>query len=287
MPSQKVPPPAAYYADTALGRLAGPLLLLQSVLLVGSVAGGTIARRRRVRLERLVNTVTNLNAALRAAKAAADAKDEKVPPTYGALASAEVESAMASMDDEGELLGLAEAQERRAAAAEQLRSTLERSLNLPAAAHPTERVTEDGASVSETRRELRASMHAASEQLAAGDASAALASYEAAMALAAALGSRLASVATARGAARALTELGRPDDALARLLIAADLAAGGVGDDDFTRVAKGPPEDFPRDDLAGEVGDAYVELGELEMAGLWYDAALSAMGDPMTSIDDV
>ena len=49
-PAVPVPPPAAYYADTALGRLAGPLLLLQSVLLVGSVAGGTIARRRRVRV---------------------------------------------------------------------------------------------------------------------------------------------------------------------------------------------------------------------------------------------
>ena len=274
----KAPPTVKeYYANTALGRLAPPLLVLQTVLLVGSIVGGSIASRRRVRLEKLVHSVKELNKELRTNNAASQVvkQDESNQNAYAALASAEVDAAVAAQDDEDAILGLAEAQRKRVEAAEQQRSTLERSLQQPAAAHPTERVDDGVNSVADARRKLRAAMERAGECLSAGEPAAALESYDTAMSLAATLGSRRASVATARGAARALTELGQHDTALKRLLMAADLSAGGDGP--CALVGKGPPMDFTHDDLAGEVGDAFAEVGELESAGLWYDASLRAM----------
>ncbi|GAB4821511.1 hypothetical protein N2152v2_008557 [Parachlorella kessleri] len=233
----------------------GAVIVLQGMALIGAVVTGVLARRRREEMEQLNAKLRHINAELRRQREEAlriDGVAEEVPGVGGGGGSSS-----------------------QAADAEWVayRSTLERSLGAPAAAHPVEAFGDSKLSLAGSRRRIGAVIRAVKQQLrekeagtAPGPDSVALPLVSEALGLAESIKDVKAQRALVRLQARALRQSGDLEGALHALerSMVLSLELGEKSGDA---------------DVFGEIGDVLTEMRDFERAGEYYDRCIQAIQD--------
>lgn len=204
-------------------------MVLQAAALVGAFVTGLLARKRREQIDGINEKLRQINAEMRRQREeAAAASGADVP---GAL---------------------------------QYRTTLERSLEAPSAAHPTESFGDLKLSLARARRQIGACIKQVKEELQAGQGASCLPLLAEASQTAADIKDGRAERAISRLRAKALRQTGDLPAALGELRRSIELSAKlGDGGADA--------------DTLGEMGDVLTEMKDYEQAGRYYDRCVQAI----------
>ncbi|KAK9863981.1 hypothetical protein WJX84_011072 [Apatococcus fuscideae] len=213
------------------------LVAVQAVALVGATVTGSLARRRRLKLEQLNVKLRQVNAQLMKRRAQEEGVEQEAE------------------------IAEAELQARALATA---RASLSLSLEAPAAAHPFESYGDGSLSLAQARRKLSGLLQASKSSLRDNAPSQALQRLAEADTIAEELQDKRARRALLRVRAQALQQVGQLQAALSTLQESLDLSAA-IGDS------------RDEADMYGAVADLLADMGRLEEAAKYYDRCCQAI----------
>ncbi|CAG9464640.1 unnamed protein product [Pedinophyceae sp. YPF-701] len=238
--------PLGLPSDTS-GTVMVALVITQAVGLIGAFVGGRRANRFRKELQQVNSQLRQINAELRSRN-----EPELVP----------------------------EADEAEAGIA--YRNALENSMNSPSAAHPLEGVGKGNFSVAQARREISRSIKESYDDALEGDPEKGIKALDHAEELAIELKDAVAERAVVRAMAQCYREMAAASESEGKRQEAFRSAITCL--ERGLEISMQVGEYTGDADMYGDIGDLFVELGDLQKAGEYYDRCIKALSEDRITI---